>query len=138
MLLRNGEMTKMYEKVVGFGLGYLVYKRIMSELAMAPDKEDVTVKAGQLLGWDTPAEFEQGLRLWAGVPEGATVKGGFHVTSPTPKGPYWVNPDWATFEPPKPWGGGFKLGTGITRLTYEQALGGGPSRTGITRPKGLD
>ena len=126
------------EKVATVGLGYLVYKGLMSELAKTPDNGGVTVKAGQLLGWDTPAEFEQGLRLWAGVPEGATVKGGFQVNLPTPKGPYWVNPDWETWEASGGWGSGFKLDTGITRLTYEQTLGGGPSRTGITRPKGLD
>ena len=54
----------MYEEAVGLGLGYLVYKGIMTELAKEPVKEGV--KAGQLIGWDTPAQFEEGLTLWAG------------------------------------------------------------------------
>jgi len=53
----------MFEEAVGLGVGYLVYKRIMSELAKEPVKEGV--KAGQLLGWDKPEQFEEGLKLWS-------------------------------------------------------------------------
>jgi len=130
---------KVLEVGATIGLGYLVYKGLMTELAKAPDKEGVTVKAGQLLGWETPQQFELGLERWAGVPDDCVVKGGFSVVCPPPKGPYYTDPEWETWEPPKPWGTGFKLETGITRLTYEQALEiGGPSRTGLTRPYGLD
>jgi len=72
----------MYEKAVGLGLGYLVYKRLMSELAKTPDNGGVTVKAGELLGWDKPAQFEEGLKLWAGVPDDCVVKGGYSVVCP--------------------------------------------------------
>jgi len=82
----------MYEKAVGLGLGYLVYKRLMSELAKEPVKEGVKVKAGQLLGWDKPAEFEKGLKLWAGVPDECVVKGGFSVVCPPSK----TYKDWLT------------------------------------------
>jgi len=125
----------MYEKAVGLGLGYLVYKRLMSELAKEPEKEGVTVKAGQLLGWETPEQFEEGLKLWAGVPEGATVKGGFQVNLPTPKGPYYVDPDWATWEPPTEDWGSLQRPAILFPEGFELV---GPSRTGITRPKGLD
>jgi len=55
----------MFEEAVGLGVGYLVYKGIMSELAKEPVKEGV--KAGQLIGWETPAQFEEGLKIWAGL-----------------------------------------------------------------------
>lgn len=89
------------EDVATVGLGYLVYKRLMAELAVAPVKESVTVKAGELLGWDTAPQFEEGLKLWAGVPEGCTVSGGFFVNCPPPEytgangAPTWCTTDWA-------------------------------------------
>ena len=53
----------MFEEAVGLGVGYLVYKGIMSELAKEPVKEGV--KAGQLIGWDKPSEFKEGIKLWS-------------------------------------------------------------------------
>jgi len=89
------------EDVATVGLGYLVYKRLMAELAVAPVKEAVTVKAGELLGWETPEQFELGLERWAGVPEGCTVSGGFLVSCPPPTytgvgdgAPTWCFTDW--------------------------------------------
>tara|TARA_Y100000310_G_C20197576_1_gene585379 strand:- start:2 stop:412 length:411 start_codon:yes stop_codon:yes gene_type:complete len=92
----------MYKDAVTVGLGYLVYKQIMAELAQEPVNGAKTTKAGELLGWDTPAEFEQGLKLWAGVPEGCTVSSGFQVNCPPPstgiadpyKGQRYCRTDW--------------------------------------------
>lgn len=74
----------------------------MAELAQEPVNGAKTTKAGELLGWDTPAEFEQGLKLWAGVPEGCTVSSGFQVNCPPPstgiadpyKGERYCRTDW--------------------------------------------
>jgi hypothetical protein len=113
------------EKVATVGLGYLVYKRIMAELAQAPVTPPRSVwtgeqaqakraQIGQAEGWqgmffrkgtfpESAEAFEQGLRLWAGVPEGCTVSGGFKVNCPPPKYtgpareavPTWCKTDWA-------------------------------------------
>jgi len=87
----------------GVGLGYLVYKQIMKELATTPDNGAVTVKAGELLGWDKPVQFEQAIEKWAGVGADCTVSGGFLVSCPPPKYtgpepsqalPTWCKTDW--------------------------------------------
>jgi len=118
----------MYEEAVGLGLGYLVYKQLMSELAKEPDNGGVTVKAGQLLGWETPQQFEEGLKLWSESQPRAYQK----ESEP------FVLPKWADWGVPVPLeqitfgiGGsllpeGFDLGTGIKEL----------GRPGL-RPKGL-
>jgi len=127
------------EKVAGFGLGYLVYKRIMSELAQEPEKEGVTVKAGQLLGWDKPEQFEQGLKIWAGLfgdPKELLKRGEYAEMYDTLArkeritGGQW---DWGTVTPLKDIT--FGLGGSLLPEGFELV---GPSRTGITRPKGLD
>ena len=53
------------KNVATVGLGYLVYKGLMTELAKTPDNGGVTVKAGQLIGWDKPSEFKDGIKLWS-------------------------------------------------------------------------
>jgi len=118
----------MYEKAVGLGLGYLVYKRLMSELAKEPVNGAVTaptVKAGQLLGWETPEQFEEGLKLWS---ERDIVSGGVVPLSEQRWGEGFEGPaveDWGSLQRPAIlFPEGFELV--------------GPSRTGITRPKGLD
>jgi len=133
------------EKVATFGLGYLVYKRIMSELAQEPDKEGVMVKAGQLLGWDRPEQFEEGIRLWAGGTGKLTgdiklMKRGEYAElyGTEARKERITGGQWSWL------GEGERLGefgeaikTGYTFLPEGFELTG-PSRTGITRPKGLD
>ena len=96
------------EKVATVGLGYLVYKGIMAELAkeavsppLTTEKwtgEQAQAKRAQIAqaeGWqgmffrkgtfpESAEAFESGLRKWAGVPEGCTVSGGFQVNCPPP------------------------------------------------------
>jgi len=141
MLSRNGEIMKMYEKVVGFGLGYLVYKRIMSELAMEPVKEGVTVKAGDMFGFGkltaeeirkayigpkTEGTFSDIWKQPGGPPPIQWPKLG-EDAPPLPEGGTWGTPteDWGSLQRP-------------TILFPEGFELVGPSRTGITRPKGLD
>ena len=95
---------------VTVGLGYLVYKGIMTELAqgaVTPPKTTETwtgkqaqarrAQIGQAEGWsgmffrkgvfpESAEAFESGLKKWAGVPEGCTVSSGFQVNCPPPKG----------------------------------------------------
>jgi len=130
----------MIEKAVGLGLGYLVYKGLMSELAKTPVNGGVTVKAGQMLGWDTPAEFYKGLELWAGGTGKLTgdiklMKRGEYEAKyggPDPNGKWnWLKEGERLGE------FGETISTGYTFLPEGFELTG-PSRTGITRPKGLD
>ena len=103
---------------VTVGLGYLVYKGIMSELAQGAVTPPITTETwtgkqaqakraqiAQAEGWsgmffrkgvfpESAEAFESGLKKWAGVPEGCTVSGGFQVNCPPPKGDHYVNPDW--------------------------------------------
>ena len=97
----------MIQEAVTVGLGYLVYKQMMSELAVeavttSSNKEWTGEQAqanaarmGQAKGWsgmffrkgtfpESAEAFESGLRKWAGVPEGCTVSGGFQVNCPQP------------------------------------------------------
>jgi hypothetical protein len=98
---------------VTVGLGYLVYKGIMSELAQGAVTPPITTEKwtgkqaqakraqiAQAEGWsgmffrkgvfpESAEAFESGLKKWAGVPEGCTVSGGFQVNCPPPKGPYY-------------------------------------------------
>ena len=127
MLSRNGEMTKMFEKAVGLGVGYLVYKGIMSELAKEPVKEGV--KAGQLIGWDKPSEFKEGIKLWS---ERVGFSAGQKESEP------FVLPEWADWGTPVPleeitFGiGGPLLPEGFVLEGVTKELG----RPGL-RPKGL-
>jgi len=135
----------MIEKAVGLGLGYLVYKGLMAELAKTPDNGEVTVKAGQMLGWDTPAEFYKGIELWAGGTGKLTgdiklMKRGEYAElyGTEARKERITGGQWSWL------GEGERLGefgetisTGYTFLPEGFELVG-PSRTGITRPKGLD
>ena len=115
----------MYEEAVGLGLGYLVYKGIMAELAKTPDNGGVTIKAGQLIGWDKPSEFKEGIKLWS---ERVGIAG---------PGAELSEQRWGEgFEGPavEDWGARLRVGS-IFPEGFELV---GPSRTGITRPKGLD
>ena len=126
------------EKVATFGLGYLVYKGFMTELAKTPDNGGVTVKAGQLLGWETPQQFEEGLKLWAGLfgdPKELLKRGEYAkmydtlARKETITGGQW---DWGI--PTEDWGS-LQRPAILFPEGFELV---GPSRTGITRPKGLD
>ena len=116
----------MFEEAVGLGVGYLVYKGIMSELAKEPVKEGV--KAGQLLGWDKPEQFEEGLKLWSESQPRAYQK----ESEP------FVLPEWADWGTPVPleqitFGiGGSLLPEGFDLEGVTKELG----RPGL-RPKGL-
>jgi len=113
------------EKVATFGIGYLVYKQLMAELAKEPEKEGVKLTSEGLLGFKgvTPEELEVAIfgnglsarpRGWTGMFKGDLG----------PSGPVLGKPEaWSIMY-------GSLLPEGF-ELT-------GPSRTGITRPKGLD
>jgi len=123
----------MYDKVVGVGLGYLVYKAFMTELAKEPKKEGMKVISEGLLGFKgvTPKELEVAI-FGDGIGVGGTLggvagTGGFTGLGLTPM-PY-TPPFSETYEQ---WS-----------LLYGPLLPEGfelvgPSRTGLTRPKGLD
>ena len=125
----------MFEEAVGLGVGYLVYKGIMSELAKEPVKEGVTVSNG-LLGFKdiTPIELGQAIT--------GTETGLFQDIFNPRKAVGYTDPyqDWLRA------GGvpkgiapilenGWTLGGSLLPEGFELV---GPSRTGITRPKGLD
>jgi len=126
------KVLSMYEEAVGLGLGYLVYKRLMSELAKEPDNGGVTVtedKNGGLLGFGdiTSKELEVAIfgegciGAWCPQAEGWT--GGFGLTG-TPTTPFSETYEqWSVLY-------GSLLPEGFELV--------GPSRVGITRPKGLD
>jgi hypothetical protein len=121
---------------VSLGLGYLVYKGIMTELAKAPVKEGVKVTSEGLLGFKdvTPLELRQAIT--------GTESGLFQDIFNPRKAVGYTDPyqDWLRAGGvPKP----------AEKIKFEEwSLGGsllpegfelvGPSRTGITRPKGLD
>jgi len=124
---------KVFEVGATIGLGYLVYKGLMTELAKAPVKEAITVKSEGLLGFKgvTPKELEVAI-FGDGIGAGGTLggvagTGGFTGLGLTPM-PY-TPPFSETYDP---WS-----------LLYGPLLPEGfelvgPSRTGLTRPKGLD
>ena len=123
----------MFEEAVGLGVGYLVYKGIMSELAKEPEKEGVKVTSEGLLGFKdvTPIELGQAI---TGTEAGQFGGGGFQ-----PRDPAWTGMFKGDLGPPGPVLGkqeewsilyGSLLPEGFELV--------GPSRTGITRPKGLD
>jgi len=131
------------ENIATVGLGYLVYKRIMSELAMAPDNGAVTVKAGDMFGFGklTAEEIRKAYI-------GPKTEGTFSDIWKQPGGPPPIQwPKFGEDAPPLPEGGtwgtakpldwGKHLETGYVFLPEGFELTG-PSRTGITRPKGLD
>jgi len=124
----------MYEKAVGLGLGYLVYKQLMSELAKAPLNEGVKVTSEGMLGFKDITPLELGKAI-TGTEAGQFGGGGFQ-----PRDPAWIGglglkpmpytpPFSKTFEP---WS---VLYGSLLPEGFELV---GPSRTGITRPKGLD
>ena len=117
------------ENVATVGLGYLVYKGLMTELAKTPDNGGVTVKAGQLIGWDKPSEFKEGIKLWS---ERVGVSAGQKESEP------FVLPEWADWGTPVPLAditfgiGGSLLPEGFELEGVTKELG----RPGL-RPKGL-
>jgi len=81
-----------YENIgdaITLGGGFVMYKYIMSELAKEPVKEGV--KAGQLIGWETPSEFKEGIKLWS---ERVGFSAGQKESKPfvLPKGADWGIP----------------------------------------------
>jgi len=133
---------KVLEVGATVGLGYLVYKGLMTELAKTPDNGGVTVKAGELLGWDTPGEFDKGIELWAGGTGKLTgdiklMKRGEYAEmydtlarKERITGGQW---EWGT--PPPLSGITFGIGGSLLPEGFELV---GPSITGTRRPKGLD
>ena len=124
------------EEAIGLGLGYLVYKQIQENVSDTPLTITPTPQAGQLISWDTPAEFEAGIEKWASRPWDLSAVLGTDIPQQAPAKPFELpeGAEWG-IAPPMDFG----LGSGITRLTFEQAQEiGGPTRTGLTRPKGLD
>ena len=67
---------KILEVGATVGLGYLVYKGLMTELAKTPDNGGVTVKAEGLLGFKgvTPKELEVAI-FGDGIGVGGTLGG---------------------------------------------------------------
>ena len=136
----------MYEKALGLGVGYLVYKRIMSELAMAPDTEGVKLTSEGLLGFKglTQEELAEAIfggqsfsDVWGKGPEdpGLMKRGEYAkmydtlARRETITGGQW---DWGI--PTEDWGS-LQRPAILFPEGFELV---GPSRTGITRPKGLD
>lgn len=125
------------EEAVGLGLGYLVYKQIQQNVTDTPiniSPGTPTPQAGQLISWETPAEFQAGIDKWAsgnGLDLSAVL--GTDIPQQTPAKPF-VLPEGAT------WGMATEdWRIASTPLTQQQIQEiGGPSRTGLTRPKGLD
>jgi len=120
------------ENVATVGLGYLVYKGIMSELAKEPIKEGVKVSEG-LLGFKDITPLELGTAI-TGTKAGQFGGGGFQ-----PRDPAWTGGFGLTGTPTTPFAKTFEpwsvLYGSILPEGFELV---GPSRTGITRPKGLD
>jgi len=115
----------MYEKVVGVGLGYLVYKAMMTELAKEPEKEGITVTSKGLLGFKGVTQEELEVAIFGNGltarPRGWT---GMFKGDLGPSGPVLGKPEaWSILY-------GSLLPEGFELV--------GPSRTGLTRPKGLD
>ena len=115
----------MYEKAVGLGLGYLVYKRLMSELAKEPEKEGVTVTSEGLLGFKGVTQEELEVAIFG---NGLTAR---------PKG--WIGnflgtggPSGPVLEKQEEWSilYGSLLPEGFELV--------GPSTSWLTRPEGLD
>ena len=130
------------EEAVGLGLGYLVYKQIRENVSDTPINITPTAtpqpSKGMLGFGDITSDelatamfggttFTEAMKPWKGQPRGVAQRGDYPFE--LPEGAEWG------IAPPMDFG----LGSGITRLTFEQAQEiGGPSRTGLTRPKGLD
>ena len=139
----------MYEEALGLGVGYLVYKGIMSELAKEPDNGAVTVKGGDMFGFGklTPEEIRKAYisqgegtfsDIWKGIAgQGQAMKRGEYAElyDTLARKERITGGQWE-------WG----IPTPLSDITF--GIGGsllpegfelvGPSRTGITRPKGLD
>jgi hypothetical protein len=140
-----------YEKAASLGLGYLLYKGLMAQLAQeavttSSNKEwtgeqaqenakrmgeakgwsGMFFKKGTIVTWDSQEDFQKGLDLWAsrvGV-------------APEWKPSEFVLPEGASWGVPVPLEDiTFNLGGSLLPEDFELV---GPSRTGITRPKGLD
>jgi len=118
----------MIEKAVGLGVGYLVYKQLMSELAKEPVNGTVTVtedRNGGLLGFGDITSKELEVAIFGnGLTARPSDWTGMFKGDLGPSGPVLGKPEaWSVMY-------GSLLPEGF-ELT-------GPSRTGITRPKGLD
>ena len=103
---------------------------------MPTPKPTPTPQAGQLIGWDTSAEFYAGIDKWAASGKGLDLSAVVgtdipHAKKPEPfvlpEGAAWGKPvtqDWRAASPP------------LTQTQIEEI--GGPSKLSLTRPKGLD
>ena len=124
---------KILEVGATVGLGYLVYKGLMTELAKTPDNGGVTVKAEGLLGFKgvTPKELEVAI-FGDGIGVGGTLGGVAGRPSTPEQRLAWSEivstPFSETYEP-------WSLYGPLLPEGFELV---GPSRTGITRPYGLD
>jgi len=115
---------KILEVGATVGLGYLVYKGLMTELAKAPDKKGITVSKG-LLGFKGVTQEELEVAIFG---NGLTARDpdwtGMFKGDLGPSGPVLGKPEaWSVMY-------GSLLPEGFELV--------GPSITGTTRPKGLD
>ena len=122
----------MFEEAVGLGVGYLVYKGIMSELAKEPVKEGVKVTSEGMLGFKdlTSQELAQAI---TGTEAGLFPAGGF-----SPRDPAWVGMFKGDLGPAGPVLGkqeGWTISGSLLPEGFELV---GPSTTWLTRPEGLD
>ena len=130
------------EEAVSLGLGYLVYKQIQQNVTDTPltITPTPTPQAGQLISWDTPAQFQAGIDKWASG-NGLDLSAVLGTDIPVAKKPApFVLPEGAEWGIPPPMdslGFGEHLRTGFV-FVPEDFEPTGPSRTGLTRPKGLD
>ena len=113
----------MYEKAVGLGLGFLVYKRIMSELAKEPDNGGATVSKG-LLGFKDVTQEELEIAIFG---NGLTARPsdwiGMFKGDLGPSGPVLGKQE------------GWSISGSLLPEGFELV---GPSIPWTTRPKGLD
>jgi len=125
-----------YENIgdaITLGGGFVMYKYIMSELAKEPVKEGVKVTSEGLLGFKGLTPIELGKAI-TGTEAGQFGGGGFQ-----PRDPAWIGGFGLTGTPTVPFSETFEDWS----IMYGSLLPEGfelvgPSRTGITRPKGLD
>ena len=130
------------EEAIGLGLGYLVYKQIQENVSDTPltiTPTPTPQPSKGMLGFGDITSSELGTAMFGGATFTEAMKP-WKGQTPTlmQRGDYpFELPEGAEWGIPSPMD--FGLGTGITRLTFEQVQEiGGPSRTGLTRPKGLD
>jgi len=115
----------MYEKAVGLGLGYLVYKHLMTELAKEPDKEGVTLTSEGLLGFKGITQEELEVAIFGnGLTARPSDWTGMFTGNSGPPGPVLQKQEeWSILY-------GSLLPEGFELV--------GPTTTWLTRPEGLD